>query len=79
MKINWSVRLRNKAFWVSITSAIVLLLQQLGFNEIVPDNIIEILNTILVIGTILGIIVDPTTNGLSDSDRVLDKAKKLEE
>lgn len=74
MQINWSVRARNKAFWIALSSATVLLTQQLGL-DFLPDNIMEIINTVLLIGTILGIVVDPTTDGLSDSQRVLNKEK----
>lgn len=64
--MNWEARLRNKTFWVALTSAIVLLTQQLGLNFF-PENIGEIMNTVLLIFTILGVIVDPTTFGISDN------------
>lgn len=65
MNINWKVRLTNKTFWVAIVSAIVLLTQQLGYN-IFPGNWSDILNTILTIFILLGIVVDTSTEGLSD-------------
>ncbi|MCM8710554.1 phage holin [Clostridium sp. SYSU_GA19001] len=58
-------RLRNKTFLVSLFSAVLLLCQQLGVN-IFPDNAADIFNTILVILTILGVVIDPTTPGISD-------------
>ena len=64
--MNWKSRIRNKTFWVALISAIVLLTQQLGLN-IFPENIGEITNTLLLIFTILGVIVDPTTSGISDN------------
>lgn len=64
--MNWEARLHNKTFWVALISAIVLLTQQLGLN-IFPENIGEITNTLLLIFTILGVIVDPTTSGISDN------------
>ena len=64
--MNWEARLRNKTFWVALTSAIVLLTPQLGLNFF-PENIGEIMNTVLLIFTILGVIVDPTTSGISDN------------
>lgn len=75
MNINWNVRLRNKAFWLSLVSAIILLAQQLGLT-FVPDNALEITNTILLIMTILGVIVDPTTDGLTDSQLTMSKLNK---
>ena len=58
-------RLRNKAFLVALASAIILLIQQLGL-DILPSNISDIVNTILVILTTMGVVIDPTTNGLTD-------------
>ena len=63
--MNWKARLKNKTFWVSLTAAIVLLSQQLGL-DIFPKNIADIVNTILLIATILGVIVDPSTEGITD-------------
>ena len=66
--MNWKSRIRNKTFWVALTSAIVLLTQQLGLN-IFPDNIGDIINTLLLIFTILGVIVDPTTPTMLDQKK----------
>ena len=66
--MNWESRIRNKTFWVALTSAIVLLTQQLGLN-IFPDNIGDIINTLLLIFTILGVIVDPTTPTMLDQKK----------
>lgn len=65
--MKWKERLTNKAFWVSLSSAILLLLQQLGLN-IFPENSLEIVNTVLLIFTILGVIIDPTTSGMTDGN-----------
>ena len=58
-------RFRNKAFLVSLFSSILLLVQQLGF-DFLPNNIEDIFNTVLVILTMVGITVDPTTPTLKD-------------
>ena len=58
-------RMKNKAFWVALVSALVLLAQQLGLN-IFPPNIMDITNTVLLICTILGVFVDPSTEGILD-------------
>lgn len=63
--MNWQARLTNKTFWVALISAIVLLTQQLGL-DVFPANIMDITNTILLIATILGVVVDPTTSGITD-------------
>lgn len=58
-------RMKNKAFWVALISALVLLAQQLGL-DIFPPNIMDITNTVLLICTILGVFVDPSTEGILD-------------
>ena len=66
LTIDLKARLKNKAFWVAMASAIAVLTQQLGL-KIIPDNYAEIVNTVLMILTMLGIVVDTSTTGVSDS------------
>lgn len=78
MKINWKVRLKNKTFWVSIIPALLLLIQQicslfgitLELNDL-SDKLIEITGTVFSALALLGIVNDPTTQGLSDSARAM--------
>lgn len=77
-KINWLVRVRNKAFWVAIIPAVLLLIQAIanvfGLTIDLGDlgnNLIAVINAVFVVLSILGIVVDPTTNGVSDSERAL--------
>lgn len=72
-KLNLKLRFQNKAFCVAFASAIILLLQQLGLGQYLPENLMDIINSILLILSMCGIIVDPTTDGIGDSDRVLEK------
>ena len=67
--INFKLRLQNKATLVALISAIFLMLQQFGLN--IPSNIQEGVNTLVVILVILGIVTDPTTKGLGDSEQAL--------
>lgn len=69
MNVDWKARLRNKSFWVYVTSAIVTLTQLLGV-KIFPDNLADIVNVILGVLTVLGIVVDNSTTGLNDSKEV---------
>ena len=66
MKLNIKARLRNKYFWVSMLSLVVLLLDQLGIK--LPVDINEIGGTILSMAVLLGIIVDIGSEGFSDKD-----------
>ena len=67
MKLDIKARLRNKYFWVSMLSLVVLLLDQLGIE--LPVDINEIGGTILSIAVLLGIIVDNGTEGFSDKNK----------
>ena len=70
MKIDFKKRLLNKTWWVSIIGAIVLLFQQVGLVDLanyIPKNYADIINTIFIILTLLGITVDTSTQGISDS------------
>ena len=78
MKINWTVRLKNKAFWVAIVPAILLLIQQVcgmfGINiEIVglSDQLLAIIGTMFAILSLIGIVNDPTVATLSDSNQAM--------
>lgn len=78
MKINWIVRIKNKAFWLAIIPAVLLLIQavadvvgyQLDFSGI-SDKLIAVVNAVFMVLSILGIVVDPTTAGIGDSARAL--------
>ena len=73
--INWKLRFQNKATLLAIASTVILLIQQLGFK--LPDNIADVVNTFLTLLVLLGVINDPTTEGIKDSNKVLtyDKPK----
>lgn len=67
--INLKLRLKNKATLVALISAVFLMLQQFGLH--IPTNIQDGLNTFITILVILGIVTDPTTKGIADSERAL--------
>ena len=67
--INWKLRFQNKATLLAIASTMILLAQQLGLK--LPDNIADIVNTFLTLLVLLGVINDPTTEGISDSPKAL--------
>ena len=78
MKINWLVRIKNKAFWLAIIPALLLLVQTvaatfgltLDLGEI-GDKLLAVVNAVFAILAILGVVVDPTTDGMSDSSQAL--------
>ena len=78
MSINWRVRIKNKAFWVAIIPADLLLVQQvcavvgvqLDFGQL-QDQLTAIDGTVFTLLAILGIVADPTTAGVGDSEQAM--------
>lgn len=76
MNVNWKVRFKNKTFLASFISLIVAFVYNLlGMFEIVPpvteNMVLSLVQSALVILGAVGVIVDPTTAGVSDSQRAL--------
>lgn len=67
--INLKLRLKNKVTLAALISAVFVMLGQFGLE--IPHNIQEGVNTLLMILVLLGIVVDPTTKGVADSERAL--------
>lgn len=67
--INWKLRFKNKATLLAIAGTLILLAQQLGLK--LPDNIEDVVNTVLTLLVLLGVVNDPTTEGISDSPKAL--------
>ena len=83
--INWKVRIKNKTFWLTLIPAVLLLVQvvadtfgfKLDLGEL-GNNLLAVVNALFTVLTILGIVTDPTTAGVSDSKQALtyDEPKK---
>ena len=76
MKINWKVRLRNKVWLASMASLVISfvygLLDLIGVVPAVSQiRVLEIVQSVLTFLGVIGVIVDPTTAGLGDSNRAL--------
>lgn len=75
-KINWKVRIANKQFWLSVIPAVLLVIQAVGavfgytldFGDL-GNKLLEVVNAVFALMVILGVVVDPTTQGLNDSER----------
>lgn len=73
--INWKVRIRNKNFWIALIPAIILLIQvvaqvfgiQIDLGEL-GNNLLAVVNAVFAVLVILGVVNDPTTEGLTDSN-----------
>ena len=78
MNINWKVRIKNKAFWLSLIPAVLLLVQvcaaPFGYEwdfVVLNQQLAAIVNALFTVLAILGVAVDMTTDGLGDSKRAL--------
>lgn len=78
MKINLKVRIKNKAFWLALVPAFLLLIQTVaapfGYKwdfVVLNQQLTAIINALFAVLTILGVVADPTTPGISDSTRAL--------
>lgn len=76
--INWIVRIKNKAFWIAIIPAILLLIQAVaavfGYTLDLGDlgnKLLDVVNTTFGVLVILGVVTDPTTAGVSDSKQAM--------
>ena len=72
--INWRVRLKNKFFWLAIIPAVLVLVKAVaavaGFSldfTALGEKLTAVVEAIFGILSILGIVVDPTTEGVKDS------------
>lgn len=76
MKINWKARFKNKVFLISFISLLIAFVYQLlGILDIVPsvseENIVNGFTIVINILAAVGVVVDPTTAGINDSDRAM--------
>lgn len=83
--INWKVRIKNKNFWIALIPALLLLMQvvaavfgyTLDLGEL-GNRLLAVVNAVFAVLSILGIVTDPTTQGVADSNLALtyDEPKK---
>lgn len=78
MKINLIARIKNKSFWLSFIPAVLLLVQVIaavfGYTLDLGDlanKLLNVANALFAVLCLLGIVVDPTTAGVSDSEEAL--------
>ena len=78
MKINWTVRFKNKLFWLAFIPAALMLIKSvtnvfgitLELNAL-ESNLIEVVEAVFMVLGIIGVVADPTTAGIGDSENAL--------
>ena len=76
MNINWKVRLRSGPFWVGLISLVLTFVYTvLNTFDVIPQidqkQIMDMIVMLLQIFSFVGVVTDPTTKGLSDSEQAL--------
>lgn len=77
-KINWLVRIKNKAWWIALIPAVLGLIQAvaavfgytLDFGDL-GNRLKAVVETVFGVLVLMGITIDPTTAGLGDSERAM--------
>lgn len=76
MKINWKVRFKNKTWLITFLITILAFIYQiLGMFDIVPpitqDMATQLVTIVINMLVAIGVVIDPTTAGTSDSEDAL--------
>ena len=76
MKLNWKVRFKNKVWLGSFFSLVVGFIYSLlalfdVFPAVTQSLVVQLLNQVLTFLGLIGVIVDPTTAGVGDSERAM--------
>ena len=73
--INWLVRIKNKVFWIAFIPAVLILIQSIaslfGYTLDLSElggKLLTVVESVFGVLVILGVVVDPTTNGVTDSE-----------
>lgn len=86
--INWKVRLKNPAFWTGLIGVLATLAisvaQLLGVDiaEVVngwQSALVALVTAVFGILALVGVVADPTTSGVSDSNQALTYTKPKED
>ncbi len=79
-KINWKLRLLSAKFWLAFLPALLLMVQTIGAPfgyewdfVVLNQQLAAIVNAVFVVLAIIGVVADPTTPGISDSEIALER------
>lgn len=76
MKINWKVRFKNRQWLTMFLSLVVGFVYNVlkcfdVFPAVTENTVMQIVGQVLTFLGLIGVLVDPTTPGLEDSDRAM--------
>lgn len=75
--MDWKTRIKNKAFWIALIPAVIVLIQVVGnifgldLSNLtgLSQQLIDVVNAVFVVLSILGVVIDPTTKGIKDENK----------
>ena len=75
--MDWKTRIKNKAFWIALIPAVIVLIQVVGnifgldLSNLtgLSQQLIDVVNAVFVVLSILGVVIDPTTKGIKDNNK----------
>jgi phi LC3 family holin len=79
--INWKVRFKNKSWVMAFVAQLMIVAQMLlgGLNvlgitdfqltDAIQQSILTFVNAVFILLSMMGLVQDPTTKGMSDSER----------
>lgn len=77
--INWKVRIRNKAWWLTFVPAVIVAVGMvanalgIGFDaDSVTAYAVQVIGVVFAILAAVGVNVDMTTAGLGDSEQAME-------
>lgn len=78
--INWKLRLKNKNTLISLITVIIAFIYQIlaivGVTvPITQDQVLQVATLIITVLAAYGIVIDPTTQGVSDSNEALERVE----
>lgn len=76
MKINWKLRLKNKTTLTALLACTAAFVYQMLSilqitSPITQDEVMQVIGVLVNVLAAIGIVVDPTTVGVCDSDRAM--------
>lgn len=76
MQINWKLRIKNKVTLTAIVLGVIgIVYKVLAMLGIVPpiseNDVVEVVMLVIELLVLLGVVVDPTTAGVSDSQQAM--------
>lgn len=80
--MNWKIRISNKTFWLALIPAIALVITSVAdvfgytidFTE-GTAKLAAVVEAVFALLAVLGVVIDPTTKGIGDSEHALQKSE----